>query len=250
MRIRQPADLLQAGGQFRRQLALWTEPGLRAQLDRIARAELHMKTTGLPAETVCRDALLASPRPPLTRAEAGHRERRLADAKLDAHNLLAMTKVPALYDQDFVLWAAEQGAALRRAKGSNLPLDWENLAEEIESLGASQRAQLNFQIRRILRHLMKLEASPAMEPRAGWRATIREARAEIEDLIEQSPSLRRHTDAMIAKQLPAAAKLAAEDLAAFGEAADAVRRITQGGFTAEEVLGDWFPRQDHPSPEG
>jgi len=27
----------------------------------------------------------------------------------------------------------EQAAALRRAKGSNLPLDWENLAEELES---------------------------------------------------------------------------------------------------------------------
>jgi len=32
---------------------------LRAQLDRIAQAELHMKLTGLPAETVCREAMLA-----------------------------------------------------------------------------------------------------------------------------------------------------------------------------------------------
>jgi len=38
---------------------LWNEAGLRAQLDRIAQAELHMKLTGLPAETVCREALLA-----------------------------------------------------------------------------------------------------------------------------------------------------------------------------------------------
>jgi hypothetical protein len=39
-----------------------------------------------------------------------------------------------LYDRDFFLWTQEQSAALRQAKDSNLPLDWENLAEEIESL--------------------------------------------------------------------------------------------------------------------
>jgi DNA polymerase III subunit delta len=44
---------------FKRQLVLWNEAGLRAQLERIAQAELHMKLTGLPANTVCREALLA-----------------------------------------------------------------------------------------------------------------------------------------------------------------------------------------------
>jgi hypothetical protein len=44
---------------FKRQLVLWNEAGLRAQLGHIAQAELHMKLTGLPAETVCREALLA-----------------------------------------------------------------------------------------------------------------------------------------------------------------------------------------------
>jgi DNA polymerase-3 subunit delta len=44
---------------FKRQLVLWNEAGLRAQLERIAQAELHMKLTGLPAHTVCREALLA-----------------------------------------------------------------------------------------------------------------------------------------------------------------------------------------------
>jgi hypothetical protein len=49
-----------------------------------------------------------------------------------------MAKASALYDEDFVRWTEEQAAALRRAKGSNLPLDWEYLAEEIESLGKSE----------------------------------------------------------------------------------------------------------------
>ncbi len=43
---------------FRRQLAIWSEPRLRPELDRLAEAELIMKTTGMPAETICREALL------------------------------------------------------------------------------------------------------------------------------------------------------------------------------------------------
>src|SRR5437667_3811688 len=112
-----------------------------------------------------------------------------------------MTKVSELYDRDFFLWTQEQATALRAVKDSNLPLDWENLAEEIESLGKSDRRELRSQITRILRHLLKLEVSSATEPRAGWRATINEARTEVEGLLEDSPSLRRETDGLIMKQI-------------------------------------------------
>ena len=153
-----------------------------------------------------------------------------------------MPKTNELYDQDFLLWTEEQATALRRARDSNLPLDWENLAEEIESLGASQRTELNSQIRRVLRHLFKLEASPAIDPRAGWRATVRDARIEIEDLLETSPSLRREIDAVSKRQSTTAAKLASNDLEDHGERADGVwARLEKGGFTAEQILGDWFP---------
>ena len=61
-----------------------------------------------------------------------------------------MSRLGDLYDRDFMLWTQEQSAALRRAKGANLPLDWDNLAEEIESLGISQRHGLRSQVTRIL----------------------------------------------------------------------------------------------------
>ena len=153
-----------------------------------------------------------------------------------------MAKLSALYDEDFVRWTEEQAAALRRAKGSNLPLDWENLAEEVESLGKSDRRELRSQITRILRHLLKLEVSPVAEPRAGWRTTIREARAQIESVLEDSPSLWREAQAMITKQIRAAAELAADDLGQHGEPARAVwTRLGTEHYTPEQVLGDWFP---------
>ena len=44
-----------------------------------------------------------------------------------------------LYEKDFVRWTEQQATALRDAASlsTNLPLDWENLAEEIDSLGRS-----------------------------------------------------------------------------------------------------------------
>jgi DNA polymerase III subunit delta len=44
---------------FRRQLGLWHEARLRAALDHLSQAEIGMKTTGLPAEPLCREALSA-----------------------------------------------------------------------------------------------------------------------------------------------------------------------------------------------
>src|SRR6266481_6535391 len=122
--------------------------------------------------------------------------RQLARKNPKAHHLSDgeedMAKLGALYDEDFVRWTEQQAAGLRRAQssagagGSNLPLDWENLAEEIESLGKSDRRELTSQVRRILRHLLKLEASPAIQPQPGWRATIIDARREIAGIWRDS----------------------------------------------------------------
>lgn len=155
-----------------------------------------------------------------------------------------MAVIRTLYDKDFFAWAKQQADALRaaaRGAASN-QLDWENLAEEIESLGISQRTALRSQIRRILRHLFKLEASAVGEPRRGWKESIRGARAEIEDILKASPSLRRELAELVAEQTPRAAKLSSGDLEDHGEPTDAIQaRLDSGGYTVEQVLGDWFP---------
>ena len=65
------------------------------------------------------------------------------------------------YDIDLALWADGQARALRDAghAGIDLPIDWENLAEEIEALGKPQVRELASRIAIILVHLTKLEAS-------------------------------------------------------------------------------------------
>ncbi len=97
-----------------------------------------------------------------------------------------------LYEKDFVRWTEQQAAALRDAASlrTNLPLDWENLAEEIDSLGRSQKRELRSRIAVIIAHLIKLECSPAVDPRARWMETIGRERSDVELLLDDSPSLR------------------------------------------------------------
>src|SRR6266853_6074361 len=111
-----------------------------------------------------------------------------------------MAKAGELYEQDFFLWTKEQAAALRLTKNSNLPLDWENLAEEIEDLGKSDRRELRSQIRRIMRHLAKLQFSPAHDPRRGWHETIVDGRSEVELILRDSPSLKRQRSRIVADE--------------------------------------------------
>ncbi len=49
-----------------------------------------------------------------------------------------------LYRTDLALWSAQQAEALRSAAsgGGNALVDWDNVVEEIESLGASERRAL------------------------------------------------------------------------------------------------------------
>ena len=148
-----------------------------------------------------------------------------------------MPRNSADYEEDFYAWTVEQARLLRSGEFSSI--DAANIAEEIESLGKSDRRELRSQIRRILRHLFKLDASPAADPRAGWRTTIRDARVEIEDVLRDSPSLRREVEDFVSEEAGRTAKSAA---AAFEQHGDAVRaRLDKGGFTSEQVLVDWFP---------
>ncbi len=71
LRTARPPIFFKQEDNFRRQLALWNEARLRAQLDQVAEAEFRMKTTGMPAETLCRAALLAVAQSARGNASAG-----------------------------------------------------------------------------------------------------------------------------------------------------------------------------------
>ena len=150
-----------------------------------------------------------------------------------------------LYEHDFIGWTEDQARALREAAAgqrTNLALDWEHLAEEIEDLGGAHRRALRSQVILVIEHLLKLEFSPATEPRAGWIETVERARSEIDSWLEDEPGLRPRLPGIIEQARPRAARFAAKGLLGFKEDATGVpARLQSGLYTDEQITGDWYP---------
>jgi hypothetical protein len=108
--------------------------------------------------------------------------------------------MPTSYDTDFYQWTQTQAEALRAKDW--LALDVANLAEEIESLGRSDRRAITHQLERLLSHWLKWRYQPDEWERRGrsWLSSILQARHAIAALIAESPSLHDYPE----QQLPAA----------------------------------------------
>jgi hypothetical protein len=149
-----------------------------------------------------------------------------------------------LYDTDFVRWAEEQAELLRKTGVEGRLLvneqpDWSNIAEEIEGLAKRDRRELNSRVLTIMEHLIRLQASPATEPRGGWQRTVIVQRDQLRALLKDSTTLRNALPEAIAEELPTARTLAASALADHGEQP----RVAPAelAFTEDQVLGPWLP---------
>jgi len=93
-----------------------------------------------------------------------------------------------LYDQDFYAWV-EQTAALLQSHQWDM-LDLEHLIEEVVDLGKSQQRALQSALRLVLSHLLKWKYQSERRSHS-WQVTITRERLNIDELLEESPSLRR-----------------------------------------------------------
>jgi hypothetical protein len=150
-----------------------------------------------------------------------------------------------LYRRDFHARAQQQGALLRRradgALVNDAALDWSNIAEEIETLGRSEASKLSSMIGTIIEHLMKLQTSPAVDPRIGWMETISRGRVDIEEHLEDNPSLKPKIPAMLAQATKYARRRVQNSLELYGE--QPRLDLNSLTYTAEQMLGDWYPAE-------
>ena len=136
-----------------------------------------------------------------------------------------------LYERDFYEWTRSQPRAVE--SGSLDDIDWDNLAEEIESLGRTQRRAVQSHLEGLMAHLLKCMVQ--LERRtASWDRTIR-AQQAIVDLIEASPSLTRFPAERLTKAYKHAVLLAARDTGL-----DETRFPQQCPFTVEDILDPNF----------
>jgi hypothetical protein len=145
------------------------------------------------------------------------------------------------YHTDFGRWAADQARALRAAahSASSLPIDWENVAEEIDALGKSQAREVAKRISTILVHLIKLQASPATDPRNAWRTTVRDQRLDLNRLLKDEAALKARVADIIQDELEDAKQQALDDMSDYDETP--IVDIAEITFTEDQVLKRWFP---------
>ncbi|MBU2766656.1 DUF29 domain-containing protein [Acidithiobacillus ferrivorans] len=143
--------------------------------------------------------------------------------------------ITTLYEQDFLAWTESQAEALRtRQIGA---LDWANLLEEVESMGASQRRELKNRMRVLLMHLIKWQWQPERRG-VSWGSTIDVQRYELFDLLDASPSLKRAVASVVCDVWPQARKEAAKET---DLSPDVFPEFCPWDTEKQILMADWMP---------
>ena len=142
-----------------------------------------------------------------------------------------------IYDEDFYAWSKEQADLLRAGRFAEL--DLEHLIEEVDDLGGALKRSVRSRIRTIIAHLLKLEHSPAQDPRGGWYDTVIAQRSDLLD--ELTPSLNREVEADFPRLYDRARADAAMSLQKHGEDAAAAALPATCPYTLDQITGDWWP---------
>ena len=96
-----------------------------------------------------------------------------------------------LYEKDFFAWSNEQASLLRAGKLAQA--DITHIAEEIESMGKTEKRELISRLRVLLLNLLKWKHQP-MHRTASWQNSIRTQRLDISDHLDDNPSLKSQMD--------------------------------------------------------
>ena len=100
-----------------------------------------------------------------------------------------------LYETDVLLWSEQQAALLRRlAAGErvNEQIDWQNVIDEVESVGSEQLHAVESFLVQALAHMLKAEAWPLSRDVGDWHAEARRFRGDA--AARFVPSMRRRID--------------------------------------------------------
>jgi hypothetical protein len=136
------------------------------------------------------------------------------------------------YEKDFYAWTVEQAHLLRSGELSSV--DVANVAEEIESLGRSDRRAIESRLTVLLSHLLKWRSQPDRRS-TNWSGTIREQRRQIDKLLRDSPSLRPFVSEILAEAYADAREDAADETGLSGTDFPA-----ECPFSVDEVLSRSF----------
>ena len=113
-----------------------------------------------------------------------------------------------LYETDFYAWSQRQTALLRAEEFEQV--DWDNLIEEIDSLGKSAQNEAESRLIILIMHLLKWLYQHDKRSRS-WRITIGNQRDDLDLHFAKNPSLCPRAAEFIADVYPRAVKRAARE---------------------------------------
>ena len=113
-----------------------------------------------------------------------------------------------LYENDYLQWLDKNIKLLKKSRLSEV--DLENIIEELESLGRSEKTALRSNLTVLLMHLLKWDYQPDKHSNS-LRYTIIEQRRRILDAFEDSPSLKRFFEEILEKTYAKALEDASEE---------------------------------------
>ena len=102
----------------------------------------------------------------------------------------------SLYEADYLKWIETTAQKLRVRDYSSV--DWENLIEEIEDMGRSERRSLESNLVVVLTHLLKWQYQPDFRS-GSWKGSIAEHRRRIRKALLESPSLKPYLQEVFAE---------------------------------------------------
>lgn len=123
-------------------------------------------------------------------------------------NSTMKTNLQDTYDTDFCAWAERNAELLRLGNFSEI--DSQHIAEELESMGKSEKRELIHRLAILIAHLLKWKLQPRLRCNS-WKYTIKEQRLKITDLLEDSPSLNYDIDKKIGQAYKQALIIAARE---------------------------------------
>ncbi|MEA2060424.1 MAG: DUF29 domain-containing protein [Thermodesulfobacteriota bacterium] len=140
------------------------------------------------------------------------------------------------YEKDFYSWLMKNAVLLREGKFADI--DAKHIAEELEAMGRSEKRELISRLSVLIAHLLKWKFQAVRRSRS-WKNTISTQRLDINDLLEDSPSLRHDIYEKIKKAYKKA-RIKAEDETGI----DKEQFPENCPFSPEEIMNEEFFPED------
>ncbi|WP_040897859.1 DUF29 domain-containing protein [Xenococcus sp. PCC 7305] len=100
-----------------------------------------------------------------------------------------------LHESDFNLWVEQIKEAIQNRDFEGM--DWDNLLDEIDDMGKSEKRSLDSYMQRLIEHILKLKYwdSEREKCRRGWMQEVTNFRNRINRILKKNPSLSNYLKA-------------------------------------------------------